>query len=170
MSNRAHLPTHLGPRIVVIGTTGSGKTTLARQLAILRGCRHIELDALHWEPGWEAAPLAVFRARVATAIRAEHWVLDGNYSKTYDLVWGRATAVVWLDYSLAVILRRLARRTLRRLITRSVQVTYRSIRLASSTTGTTSTRCSLIRCVASTFMRSLSDPAAPLAIVRGVVL
>ncbi len=40
----------LGQRIVVVGTTGSGKTTLAAQLALIAGCPHIELDALHWEP------------------------------------------------------------------------------------------------------------------------
>lgn len=56
-----------GRRIVVVGTTGSGKTTLARQLAERFGCSHIEADALNWGPNWTAAPLNAFRARVDQA-------------------------------------------------------------------------------------------------------
>jgi adenylate kinase family enzyme len=38
----------IGQRIVVAGTTGSGQTTTARQLSLLLGLPHIELDALFW--------------------------------------------------------------------------------------------------------------------------
>ena len=50
-------------RIVVIGATGSGKSTLAERLARKQGSAFIELDALHWEPNWNEAPLEVFRSR-----------------------------------------------------------------------------------------------------------
>ncbi len=105
-------------RIVVIGTTGSGKTTLARQLAERLGVPHVELDTLHWEPNWTMAPLETFRERVAQALQGEAWVVDGNYSKVRDIVWSRADMIIWLDYPFRVILARLIRRTLRRLITR----------------------------------------------------
>jgi adenylate kinase family enzyme len=39
-------------RTVVIGTSCSGKTTFARDLARTLGLPHIELDALHWQPNW----------------------------------------------------------------------------------------------------------------------
>ena len=108
----------VGQRIAVIGTTGSGKTTLARELARRLGCPHIELDALHWEPNWAEAPREVFRARVNAALLDETWVVDGNYSKARDLVWSRADTLVWMDYSLPVIFWRLWWRTLRRVVTR----------------------------------------------------
>jgi adenylate kinase family enzyme len=108
----------IGQRIVVIGTTGSGKTTLAAQLARRLGASHIELDALHWEPDWAAASLDVFRARVTQALSPDSWVADGNYSKVRDIVWRRADSIVWLDYSLPVILARLTRRTLHRIVAR----------------------------------------------------
>jgi adenylate kinase family enzyme len=105
-------------RISVVGTSGSGKTTLASQLARRLDYAHIELDALHWEPGWQEAPLDVFRVRVAEAVSQGHWVTDGNYSKVRDIVWGRADTVVWLDYPLPLILWRLWWRTLRRTLLR----------------------------------------------------
>jgi adenylate kinase family enzyme len=114
LSNTGVMPGH---RIVVVGTTGSGKTTLSRQLAERFGVPHIELDALHWEPHWTEAAPDVFRQRVTDALSARSWVVDGNYSKTRDIVWSRADTLVWLDYPLSVCLYRLLKRTIRRAAT-----------------------------------------------------
>ncbi|MCK4314185.1 MAG: adenylate kinase [Anaerolineae bacterium] len=107
-----------GQRIVVVGTSGSGKTTTAGQIAQRLGITHVELDAIHWEPDWTMAPLDVFRERTAQALSGDVWVVDGNYSKVRDIVWSRADTVVWLDYTLPVIMWQLVRRTLRRSLTR----------------------------------------------------
>lgn len=104
-------------RITVIGTTGSGKTTVARRLAELLGISHIELDALHWEPEWQAAPADVLRARVTAAVAGEAWVTDGNYALVRDLVWSRADTLVWLDYRLPRVLWQVTARTARRIVT-----------------------------------------------------
>jgi len=105
-------------RVVVVGTTGSGKTTLAREIARRLGIPHIELDALNWGPNWTEVPREVFRARVAAALEGEAWVVDGNYSAVRDIVWPRADTVVWVDYPLWLILWRLLLRTFRRTFTR----------------------------------------------------
>ena len=107
-----------GPRIVVVGVTGSGKTTLARRLAERFGISHVELDALNWEANWVQAPTEVFRARTTKATEGNGWVVDGNYPKTHDITWPRATMIVWLDYPLPLIMWRLCLRILRRGITR----------------------------------------------------
>ncbi|MEA3339597.1 MAG: adenylate kinase [Chloroflexota bacterium] len=107
-----------GQRISVIGTSGSGKTTTASQIAHRLGIPHVELDALHWEANWTPSPLDIFRERVSQALGGDAWAVDGNYSKVRDIVWGRADTVVWLDYWLPVIVRRLVWRTLRRSLTR----------------------------------------------------
>ena len=105
----------LGRRIVVIGTTGSGKTTLARRLSQHLDIPHVELDALNWEPDWVQAPTEVFRQRTEEALRGEAWLVDGNYSAVRDIVWPRADTLVWLDFSFLVTLRQLLGRTLRRI-------------------------------------------------------
>lgn len=105
-------------RIVVIGTTGSGKSTLAQALARRLDLAVIEPDALHWAANWQEVPTEVFRQRVDDATRAERWVFGGNYSKARDLVWTRADTLVWLDYSLALVLRRLLGRTVARIVSR----------------------------------------------------
>jgi hypothetical protein len=102
-------------RVVVVGTTGSGKTTFARDLARSLGVPCVELDALFWRPRWTKAPPQEFRASVDAATSGPGWVADGNYGPVRDLVWGRADTLVWLDYRLPLILWRLVRRTARRL-------------------------------------------------------
>jgi adenylate kinase family enzyme len=101
-------------RIVVVGTTSSGKSTLASRLAKKIGGDFIELDALHWDPNWVEAPDEVFRKRVETAISAQTWVVAGNYHVVRDIIWLRAEAVIWLDYPFHVVFWRLFTRTIRR--------------------------------------------------------
>ena len=105
-------------RIVIVGTTGSGKTTLARQISQRLVIPHVELDALHWDTNWTPAPLPVFQERTTQALNGDAWIVDGNYSKVRNILWSRADTIVWLDYSLWVIMRQLLWRTFRRVLTR----------------------------------------------------
>jgi adenylate kinase family enzyme len=103
-------------KIAVVGTTGSGKTTVARRLAAHHDVPYIELDALHWGPGWTEPSKEDFRARVQDALPDSGWVVDGGYhGKLGDLVLEQADLVVWLDPPLVTILRRLWTRTLDRI-------------------------------------------------------
>jgi adenylate kinase family enzyme len=102
-------------RIAVAGTTGSGKTTLAKALAAQLALPYIELDAVNWQAGWRDLSRTdpdEFIRRVAVAIAADSWVLDGGYGLVRGLVWRRATHLVWLDYERPVVMRRVIRRSL----------------------------------------------------------
>lgn len=101
-------------RLVVIGVTSSGKSTLAENLAKRFEMSFIELDALNWEPNWQTAPLDVFRERVKKAICSGKWVVAGNYHLVRDLIWPQAEAVIWLDYPFLTVLWQLTRRTFKR--------------------------------------------------------
>lgn len=107
-------PSPPSPRIVVIGSSCAGKSTFARSLAQARGCAHIELDELFWSAGWQPKPAPEFRRLVAAAAGGDSWVADGNYSSARDLLWPRATTVVWLDLGLPRVLWRGLRRSMGR--------------------------------------------------------
>jgi energy-coupling factor transporter ATP-binding protein EcfA2 len=97
-------------RILVLGRTGSGKTTLARELADVLRVPHVELDSLYFGPDFSTTPLPELRERTRVAISGERWVVDGNKRAVRDLVWPRADTIIWLDYPLPVSLWRLGRR------------------------------------------------------------
>ena len=109
----SHFPSK---KIVVVGTTSSGKSTLASQLAQKIGGDFIELDALHWEPNWVEAPEEVFRKLVTTATSSQSWVVAGNYSAVRDIVWQHAEVIIWLDYPFHIVFWRLLVRTIRRAV------------------------------------------------------
>ncbi len=114
------MSTFLYHRVVVIGVTSSGKSTLAETLARRFEMDFIELDALHWEPGWQEAPLEVFRGRVEKAVESEKWAVAGNYRSVRDLIWPKADAVIWLDYPFMTVFWQLTRRTFKRWWTHEV--------------------------------------------------
>jgi adenylate kinase family enzyme len=107
-------------RIAVMGTTCSGKTTLARTLAEQLDVPYLELDALFWGPGWTKPVKEDFRRRVEPFVREEAWVVDGNYTSTLgDLVLRHADTVVWLDLPLPRVLWRVWKRTIGRVVRRT---------------------------------------------------
>lgn len=87
-------------RIIVVGTTGSGKSKVAKELAEKLAIKYIEMDLLFWEPNWTEPKDDVFIKKVSDAVSFERWVLDGNYGKTHHLSWPVADTVVWIDYPL----------------------------------------------------------------------
>jgi adenylate kinase family enzyme len=104
----------LGTRINVNGTSGSGKTTFAGDLARLLGFRHIEMDALFWGPNWTETPDDAFFPRVIGATAGDRWVVDGNYTRARPLYWPRLQTVIFLDYPKWVVMWRVITRTFRR--------------------------------------------------------
>ncbi len=106
-------------RVVVVGTSGAGKTTLAGQLAHILDMPHVELDAYRHGPNWTETPDDIFRQRIAETLTGQHWVVDGNYSVARDIVWARATTIVWLDYPFYITFSRLFRRTMSRYFKRT---------------------------------------------------
>jgi adenylate kinase family enzyme len=105
-------------RISVVGSSGSGKTTFARQLARKLQLPHVELDALCWDPDWTYVDDTTFLRRVDAATRADAWVADGNYTRAKEILLVRADTVVWLDVPFGICLARLLRRTAQTLVTR----------------------------------------------------
>lgn len=107
-------------RVSVIGNTGSGKSTVARALARALDAPYIELDALHWGPGWTAATAEELRARVAPLIAGDTWVVDGMYwRKLGGMVLERADTAIWIDPPWPTMFLRLLRRSVTRMLRRT---------------------------------------------------
>ena len=106
-------------RVVVIGSSGSGKSTFGHQLSGACDLARVELDALNWAPGWvdrSRTDPEDFVRRVDAAIAGDRWVTDGNYRLAMTRILPRATHLIWLDYSRAVVMRRVVQRSFVRAI------------------------------------------------------
>lgn len=100
-------------RVLIIGSPGAGKSTLAAELARRTGLPLIHLDRHHWRPGWIEPDEATWGEEVAALISGPRWVMDGNYGGTLALRLTRADTVIDLDLPLWLCLARLVRRWLR---------------------------------------------------------
>ena len=99
-------------RVLVIGCPGAGKTTLARKLAERSTLPLVHLDLHYWRPGWQLPDSKEWRAQVIALAAAPAWIMDGNYSNTYDIRMPRADTLIWLDYPRSICMRRVLLRTL----------------------------------------------------------
>jgi adenylate kinase family enzyme len=102
-------------RVVILGTGGAGKSTLARELSLRTGLPVVHLDVVLWKPGWTRGSREDDRRAFAAAIAGDRWILDGDFLSVGggEARFERADTVVFLD---------LPRRTcLRRVLTRAVR-------------------------------------------------
>jgi adenylate kinase family enzyme len=99
-------------RGLVVGCAGAGKTTLARKLARASGLPLIHLDFHYWRAGWQLPAVADWREQVIALAATPEWIMDGNYSNTYDIRMPRADTLIWLDYARSLCLCRVLLRTL----------------------------------------------------------
>jgi adenylate kinase family enzyme len=105
-------------RILVVGSTGAGKSTLARAVGRRLDVPYHEMDALYYTgPGWAVNGELV--AEVSALTAEPRWIIDSiGSAEVRDLLWERADTVLWLDYSRRVVMPRVLRRSLRRTLTR----------------------------------------------------
>ncbi|MEM6769010.1 MAG: AAA family ATPase [Bacteroidota bacterium] len=100
-------------RLLIIGCSGSGKSTLARALAARTGLPVIHLDQEYFGPDWTEPSQEVWRARVAKLVERDAWVMDGNFSGTFDLRMPRTDTIVFLNRSTWRCLWRVLKRTVK---------------------------------------------------------
>ena len=86
-------------RVLIIGSAGAGKSTLARRLGEITGLPVIHLDAHYWNAGWRATPSDEWRQRVAELLRRDAWIMDGNYGATLPERVAAADTVILLELS-----------------------------------------------------------------------
>ncbi|MCA9185223.1 MAG: hypothetical protein R3E01_25960 [Pirellulaceae bacterium] len=85
-------------RILVLGSSGSGKTTFALRLSGILQLPTIHLDAHFWKPGWVSTPQEQWRETVQQLVQRESWIIDGMYESTLDLRVPAADALIVLEH------------------------------------------------------------------------
>lgn len=106
-------------RILLLGVTGSGKSTVARRVEQARGIPVIDVDALAWRPGWVKTPDDELAAAIGEVAARDAWVMDAAWKATLPVVLPRTQLVVALDLPRWLSLTRLLRRTAWRVISRN---------------------------------------------------
>ncbi len=99
-------------RVLVVGCSGSGKSTVARKLAPRLGLPLIHLDRLYWHPGWVPTAEPEWQAVITRLSGEPRWLIDGNYARTLPIRLAQADLVIWLDLSTSTCLWRVIRRGL----------------------------------------------------------
>lgn len=100
-------------RILILGSSGAGKSRFAKRLCSLLGTEPLHLDALFWRPGGRPSPQSEWRLRLADLVQRDAWVMDGTYESTLDLRLPRAQAILYLEESRVTCLWRVLCRTAR---------------------------------------------------------
>ena len=92
----------IGDRILILGCPGSGKSTLARALAARTGLPLEYLDNLWWRADGSHISREAFDRALSELLQGEKWIIDGDYSRTYEVRIRAADTVIFLDYPEAV--------------------------------------------------------------------
>ena len=101
-------------RINVVGTAGSGKSTISKRIAQKLDVPYVQLDEIFWKPNWEESCDEEFFSKVEEIVSSDGWILDGNYTRTIPIKWKRVQMVVYLDLPFYIVLYRIVKRSLLR--------------------------------------------------------
>lgn len=99
-------------RIVIIGSGGAGKSTLAKRLGEILQIKVIHLDKLYWRPNWVETPKDEWIQTVTELLKKDSWILDGNFGGTMEMRLEACDTAIFLDLSRTVCLYRVLKRRL----------------------------------------------------------
>lgn len=100
-------------RVLVIGSSGAGKSTFARRLHNVTGLKLVHLDKLYWQPNWvEPADKSAWREDLKKLLQSGEWIVDGSYSSTLEMRLELCDTVIFLDFPNYICTYRILKRAL----------------------------------------------------------
>jgi len=84
-------------RIMILGSGGAGKSTLARHIGHALNIPVTHLDQLFWQPNWRAVNRETLITRQQAIVMQPQWIMDGNYTGTLDIRLAHADTVIVLN-------------------------------------------------------------------------
>lgn len=88
----------IGEKIIVLGCSGSGKSTFSRKLHEKTGLPLFHLDNIWWRADRTHIPREEFDRKLGELLRGERWIIDGDYSRTYEVRFAACDTVIFLDF------------------------------------------------------------------------
>ena len=99
-------------RVLVIGKSGSGKTTFSKRLSELTSLPLVHLDGVYWYGEWQHLSREEFDRALQTELHKEEWILDGNFNRTIPERLKYCDTVFFFDVSTALCLWSVTKRVL----------------------------------------------------------
>lgn len=99
-------------KILVVGSPGAGKSTLAEAVAYRLALPYAGINGYRWQTDWKPTPPSRYNRLVDMVLNQAAWVMDDCMQERAAEIWPQADVVIWLDYSLSLVLSRITRRNL----------------------------------------------------------
>jgi adenylate kinase family enzyme len=99
-------------KVLVIGSGGAGKSTVAKRLGQLLGIEVKHLDKYYWQPGWTEPPKQGWLETVSELVSGDSWIIDGNFGGTLEFRLQHCDTIVFLDMPRLLCLWRIVKRRL----------------------------------------------------------
>ena len=100
-------------KVLIIGSGGAGKSTLAARLGEKTGIEVVHLDKLHWKPNWTSPPKDEWRKTVEAELKKDEWIMDGNFGGTMEMRLAACDMVIYLDFPRTICLYRALKRAVK---------------------------------------------------------
>ena len=91
-------------KIIVIGPSGAGKSEFSRKLNRLLNVPLYHLDNIFWNKDKTHITRDEFDIRLNEILKNDEWIIDGDYSRTYDIRIQNADTIFFLNYDLKTCL------------------------------------------------------------------
>jgi adenylate kinase family enzyme len=99
-------------KIVIIGSPGAGKSTLARKLYSILNIKVVHLDRIFWQPGWKEKPRGTRIDILQERVRIKQWIIEGTYLSSSEPRLNAADTIIFLDIAPSLCLWRIFKRHL----------------------------------------------------------
>ena len=85
-------------KIIVIGPGGSGKSYFSKELSKILNIPVFHLDNIFWNKNKTHISRDEFDVRLNEILNEESYIIDGDYSRTYEVRFKNADTIFFLDF------------------------------------------------------------------------